>query len=59
MHGIPDWSYIWNNLIEPLSKRHTVYLFDMIGFGYSDKRDFFDRSVKIQADIARENSWTK
>ncbi len=26
----------------------------MIGFGYSDKRDFFDRSVKIQADIARE-----
>ena len=54
IHGIPDWSYIWCNLIESLSKRHTVYLFDMVGFGYSDKRDCFDRSVKIQADIAKE-----
>jgi len=54
IHGIPDWSYIWSNLIESLSKRHTVYLFDMVGFGYSDKRDCFDRSVKIQADIAKE-----
>ncbi len=54
IHGIPDWSYLWSNLIESLSKRHTVYLFDMVGFGYSDKRDCFDRSVKIQADIAKE-----
>ena len=54
IHGIPDWSYIWSNLIESLSKRHTVYLFDMVGFGYSDKVDCFDRSVKIQADIAKE-----
>ena len=54
IHGIPDWSYVWKGFIEPLVESRAVFLFDMVGFGYSDKRDCFDRSVKVQADIAKQ-----
>ena len=37
LHGTPFCSYIWRELIPVLSQRHQVYIWDMLGFGESDK----------------------
>ncbi|GAB3483210.1 alpha/beta fold hydrolase [Amycolatopsis cihanbeyliensis] len=35
LHGTPNWSYIWRNVVEHLAPRHRVYVFDWPGFGSS------------------------
>lgn len=51
IHGIPTWGYLWHKLIPVLSKRNRVLVPDLIGFGYSDKRDNFDRSIARQTEM--------
>ncbi len=50
LHGIPSWGYLWHRLLPPLAGSHRVCIPDLIGFGYSDKRDCFDRSIARQAE---------
>lgn len=51
IHGIPTWGYLWHQLIPVLSAQNRVLAPDLIGFGYSDKRDNFDRSIARQAEM--------
>ncbi|QDT03072.1 Haloalkane dehalogenase [Rubripirellula lacrimiformis] len=51
LHGIPTWSYLFHEIIGPLSEHYRVIAPDMIGYGYSDRRDRFDRSIEMQADV--------
>lgn len=51
LHGIPTWSYLFHEIIEPLAEHYRVIAPDMIGYGYSDRRDRFDRSIAFQADV--------
>lgn len=51
IHGIPVWSYLWKDCIKELAKDYFVVVPDLAGYGYSDKRDCFDRNVKIQSEI--------
>jgi len=51
IHGIPTWSYLWHKLIPVLSKQNRVLAPDLAGFGYSDKRDNFDRAIDKQAEL--------
>jgi pimeloyl-ACP methyl ester carboxylesterase len=51
LHGIPTWGYLWQRLIPALAQTHRVLVPDLLGFGYSDKSDRFDRSIARQADI--------
>lgn len=51
LHGIPAWSYLWNEVIPPLAENCRVIAPDLLGYGYSDKRDTFDRSVSVQASM--------
>ncbi len=51
IHGIPTWGYQWHKLIPVLAKQNRVLAPDLIGFGYSDKRDNFDRSIGRQAEM--------
>lgn len=37
LHGTPNWSFIWRNVVEHLSSQHSVYVFDWPGFGRSDR----------------------
>ena len=37
VHGIPTWSYLWRNMIEPLSEHGRVIAIDMIGYGKSGR----------------------
>ncbi|HEY3688005.1 MAG TPA: alpha/beta fold hydrolase [Streptosporangiaceae bacterium] len=34
-HGTPAWSYLWRGVVAGLARTHTVYVWDMLGFGGS------------------------
>jgi haloalkane dehalogenase len=51
LHGIPTWSYLYNDVIPLLAETARVVAPDFLGHGYSDKRDFFDRSLRAQTDM--------
>src|SRR4029079_18060720 len=45
LHGIPTWSFLYNEVIPLLVDECRVIAPDFLGHGYSDRRDFFDRSL--------------
>ncbi len=49
LHGIPTWSYLYADVVPLLSEHCRVLAVDMIGHGWSDRRDRFDRSLRAQA----------
>jgi pimeloyl-ACP methyl ester carboxylesterase len=51
LHGIPTWSFLYNDVIPLLAPAHRVIAPDFLGHGYSDKRDFFDRSLLAQTGM--------
>ena len=51
LHGIPTWSFLYNEVIPPLAETARVIAPDFLGHGYSDRRDFFDRSLLAQTDM--------
>ncbi len=51
IHGIPTWGFLWHETIDALKENFRVLVPDLIGFGFSDKRDNFDRSIAAQAEI--------
>lgn len=54
LHGIPTWSFLYHRVIPILTQQHRVIAPDLLGYGYSDHRDFFDRSVRTQARMITE-----
>ncbi|MCP3099304.1 alpha/beta hydrolase [Myxococcus sp. K15C18031901] len=50
LHGIPTWGYVWSGLAAGLATTNRVLVPDLLGYGFSDKRDVFDRSVGRQAE---------
>jgi haloalkane dehalogenase len=51
LHGIPTWSFLYNEVIPLLASHRRVIAPDFLGHGYSDKRDFFDRSLLAQTEM--------
>lgn len=51
IHGIPAWGYLWHALTPALATQNRVLAPDLLGFGYSDKSDCFDRSIARQAEM--------
>jgi pimeloyl-ACP methyl ester carboxylesterase len=35
LHGTPTWSSLWRNVAPALANRHTVHVWDLLGFGES------------------------
>lgn len=35
VHGTPAFSYLWRHVVPTLAARHTVYVWDLLGFGSS------------------------
>jgi pimeloyl-ACP methyl ester carboxylesterase len=50
LHGIPTWGFLWNGLAPALASTHRVLVPDLLGYGFSDRRDGFDRALTRQAD---------
>ena len=51
LHGIPTWSFLYNDVIPLLAGTSRVIAPDFLGHGYSDRRDFFDRSLLAQTSM--------
>ena len=49
LHGIPSSSYLWRDVIDPLSSTFDVMAPDLLGYGDSDKRLDADLSIAAQA----------
>jgi len=49
-HGTPWSSYVWRTTTDALSRHHTVYLWDMLGYGESDQPDT-DVSLETQGHL--------
>jgi pimeloyl-ACP methyl ester carboxylesterase len=54
VHGTPSRSYIWRNVVPALAESHAVYLFDLLGFGESEKREGMDMSIPAQSRALAE-----
>lgn len=53
LHGIPTWSFLYHDVIDALAGRHRVVAPDLLGHGWSDRRDRFDRSLPAQQQMIR------
>lgn len=50
LHGIPTWGFLWAPLVPGLvAAGYRVLVPDLLGHGWSDRRDCFDRSFQDQA----------
>jgi pimeloyl-ACP methyl ester carboxylesterase len=50
IHGMPTWGYLWRDIMVDLAQSSRVLVPDLLGYGFSDKRDNFDRSIARQAE---------
>lgn len=51
VHGTPSSSYVWRRFIDELSREWTVYYYDLIGYGLSEKREGQDVSLGAQTEL--------
>jgi pimeloyl-ACP methyl ester carboxylesterase len=54
VHGTPTRSYLWRGVVPTLAKRNRIYVYDLVGFGESERRDGQDLSIAAQARLPRE-----
>ena len=54
VHGTPSRSYIWRDVASRLAYRFTLYVFDLLGFGQSQRREELDVSISGQSRVLAE-----
>jgi pimeloyl-ACP methyl ester carboxylesterase len=54
VHGTPTRSYLWRNVAPVLAERNSVYVYDLLGFGESERKEGQDLSISAQARLLRE-----
>jgi pimeloyl-ACP methyl ester carboxylesterase len=54
VHGTPTRSYLWRNIVPPLAENHSVYVYDLLGYGESEKGEGQDVSIVAQARLLME-----
>ena len=54
VHGTPSRSYVWRDVASKLADRFTVYIFDLLGFGESERREGLDVSIAAQDRLLAE-----
>jgi pimeloyl-ACP methyl ester carboxylesterase len=48
VHGTPSWSFLWRRVAPMLAANFTVHMFDLLGYGDSEKGDGLDVSITAQ-----------
>lgn len=54
VHGTPFSSYVWRNIAPRLAGERTVYVYDLLGYGASEKRAGQDVSLAVQGRLLAE-----
>jgi len=51
VHGTPFSSYVWRRIARELARTRQVFLFDLLGYGQSEKRHGQDVSLGVQNEV--------
>jgi pimeloyl-ACP methyl ester carboxylesterase len=51
VHGTPSSAYVWRHVVRELAGERTVYAYDLLGYGSSEKRDGQDVSLGAQTRL--------
>lgn len=51
VHGTPSSAYLWRHVAAELSGARTIYVYDLLGYGSSEKRDGQDVSLAAQTRL--------
>jgi pimeloyl-ACP methyl ester carboxylesterase len=54
VHGTPSRSVLWRKVAPLLAERCTVYAFDLLGFGQSERYEEQEVSVRIHGEVLAE-----
>src|SRR5438105_204018 len=54
VHGTPSSAYLWRHVASQLASAWTVYVYDLLGYGSSEKRDGQDVSLAAQSRLLAE-----
>jgi pimeloyl-ACP methyl ester carboxylesterase len=54
IHGIPTWSFLWRRITPAFEENFRTVVPDLLGYGNSDRRDEFDRSIRAQEVVVGE-----
>ena len=54
VHGTPSRSYIWREVVPALADRFCVYVYDLLGFGESERGEGVDVSIAAQGRALAE-----
>jgi pimeloyl-ACP methyl ester carboxylesterase len=59
VHGTPSRSFLWRRVAPVLARRYSVYVYDLLGYGESERRDDHDVSIAVQGRLLAElaGSW--
>jgi pimeloyl-ACP methyl ester carboxylesterase len=51
VHGTPFSSFVWRKIARELARHFRVHLYDLLGYGQSEKRDGQDVSLGVQNEV--------
>lgn len=54
VHGTPSRSYLWRDVVPALTDRFSVYVYDLLGFGESERGEGVDVSIAAQGRVLAE-----
>ena len=54
VHGTPSRSSLWRGVVGRLAGRHAVYVYDLVGFGESERYEGQDVSIAAQGRVLAE-----
>lgn len=54
VHGTPSRAYIWREVVPTLAEGHAVYVYDLLGFGASERGEGQDVSIAAQGRALAE-----
>jgi pimeloyl-ACP methyl ester carboxylesterase len=54
VHGTPTRSYLWRNIVPAVAEHRSVYVYDLLGYGESEKGEGQDVSIAAQARVLKE-----
>lgn len=54
VHGTPSRSVLWRDVVPSLAERFTVYTFDLLGYGQSERHEQQNVSIRLHGQVLAE-----
>jgi pimeloyl-ACP methyl ester carboxylesterase len=54
VHGTPSWSYLWRHVVDRLKINWKIYVYDLLGYGNSERSRAQNVTIENQARILRQ-----